>query len=132
MDINKINNSFTATLQSTKNIEGNNQFKHIFDRTINEINAATSPSPVDSKNNILEQTDKILNLLDNYAGELANSVKTLKDIKPLVDNIEKEVNRFESEAANKFHGDKALDRIVEELAVTAKVAIYKFNRGDYI
>lgn len=132
MDINKIDSSFKATLSSTQNVNGKNEFKQIFDRTLNEINAATGPSPVESKNSIIEQSDKILNLLDDYAGELANPDKTLKDIRPLVDNIEKEVNRIESEAANKFHGDKALDRIVQELAVTAKVAIYKFHRGDYI
>lgn len=132
MDINKIDSSFKATLSSTQNVNGKNEFKQIFDRTLNEINAATGPSPVESKNIIIEQSDKILNLLDDYAGELANPDKTLKDIRPLVDNIEKEVNRIESEAANKFHGDKALDRIVQELAVTAKVAIYKFHRGDYI
>jgi hypothetical protein len=39
---------------------------------------------------------------------------------------------MESEAANKSHDDKALDRLVNDLAVTAKVALYKFHRGDYI
>jgi hypothetical protein len=39
---------------------------------------------------------------------------------------------MESEAVNKVQNDKALDSLVKDLAVTAKVAMYKFHRGDYI
>jgi CxxC motif-containing protein (DUF1111 family) len=109
-----------------------NKIIKVFDQKLNEINATTIPSSVDSKSNVIEQSDKILNLLDNYAGELADPSRTLKDIRPLVDSIEKEVRLMESEAANKSHDDKALDRLVNDLAVTAKVALYKFHRGDYI
>ena len=78
------------------------------------------------------KSEKILNLLDHYAGDLADPARTLKDIRPLVDSIEKEVTLMESEAVNKVQNDKALDRLVKDLAVTAKVAMYKFNRGDFI
>lgn len=132
MNINKIGSSFQAKLSSTNNVDSDNQFKQVFDQKLNEINATTIPSSVDSKSNVIEQGDKILNLLDNYAGELADPSRTLKDIRPLVDSIEKEVSLMESEAANKGHDDKALDRLVKDLTVTAKVALYKFHRGDYI
>jgi CxxC motif-containing protein (DUF1111 family) len=132
MNINKIGSSFQAKLSSANKVDGNDQFKQVFDQKLNEINATTIPSSVDSKSNVIEQSDKILNLLDNYAGELADPSRTLKDIRPLVDSIEKEVRLMESEAANKSHDDKALDRLVNDLAVTAKVALYKFHRGDYI
>ena len=132
MDIGKIGSSFQAKLSSTTKVDEDNQFKQIFDQKLDEIHATTSPSPVDSKSDVIVQSEKILNLLDNYAGELADPVRTLKDIRPLVDSIEKEVTLMESEAVNKVQNDKALDRLVKDLAVTAKVAMYKFNRGDYI
>jgi hypothetical protein len=132
MDIGKIGSSFQAKLSSTTKVDEDNQFKQIFDQKLDEIHATTSPSPVDSKSDVIVQSEKILNLLDHYAGELADPARTLKDIRPLVDSIEKEVTLMESGAVNKVRNDKALDRLVKDLAVTAKVAMYKFHRGDYI
>jgi hypothetical protein len=131
MDINKIDNSFQAKLSSTTKVD-DNQFKQIFDKKLDELHTTPSLSPVDSKNDVIVQSEKILNLLDHYAGELADPSRTLKDIRPLVDSIEKEVTLMESEAVNKVQNDKALDSLVKDLAVTAKVAMYKFHRGDYI
>jgi len=132
MDINKIGNSFQVKLSSTAKVDDDNQFKQIFEQKLDEIHATTSPCSVDSKSDVIVQSEKILNLLDNYAGELADPARTLKDIRPLVDSIEKEVTLMESEAVNKVRNDKALDRLVKDLAVTAKVAMYKFHRGDFI
>jgi len=131
MDITKIDNSFQAKLTSTAKAD-NNQFKQIFDKKLDELQTTPSLAPVDSKSDVIEQSEKILNLLDNYAGELADPSRTLKDIRPLVDSIENEVSLMESEAVNKIQNDKALDSLVKDLAVTAKVAVYKFHRGDYI
>ncbi len=131
MDINKIDNSFQAKLSSTAKVD-DNQFKQIFDKKLDELHTTPSLSPVDSKSDVIVKSEKILNLLDHYAGELADPSRTLKDIRPLVDSIEKEVTLMESEAVNKVQNDKALDRLVKDLAVTAKVAMYKFYRGDYI
>jgi hypothetical protein len=131
MDINKIDNSFQAKLSSTAKVD-NNQFKQIFDKKLDELQTTPSLAPVDSKSDVIVQSEKILNLLDDYAGELADPSRTLKDIRPLVDSIEKEVSLMESEAVNKVQNDKALDSLVKDLAVTAKVAMYKFHRGDYI
>ena len=131
MDINKIDNSFQTKLSSTAKVD-DNQFKQIFDKKLDELHTTPSLSPVDSKSDVIVQSEKILNLLDNYAGELADPSRTLKDIRPLVDSIEKEVTLMESEAAKKVQNDETLDRLVKDLAVTAKVAMYKFHRGDYI
>jgi len=131
MDINKIDNSFLAKLSSTAKVD-DNQFKQIFDKKLDELQTTPSLAPVDSKSDVIVQSEKILNLLDDYAGELADPSRTLKDIRPLVDSIEKEVSLMESEAVNKVQNDKALDSLVKDLAVTAKVAMYKFHRGDYI
>jgi hypothetical protein len=132
MEINKIGNSFQAKLSSTAKIDDDHQFKQIFDQKLDELHPTTGPCSVDSKSDVIVQSEKILNLLDHYAGELADPSRTLKDIRPLVDSIEKEVTLMESEAVTKVQNDKSLDRLVKDLAVTAKVAMYKFHRGDYI
>lgn len=132
MDVNKIGNLFQAKLSSTAKADDNNQFKQIFDQKLDQIQATTIPGAVDSKRDVFVQSEKILNLLDHYAGELANPDRTLKDIGPIVKNIEKEITLMESEAVNKVQNDKTLDKLVKDLAVTAKVAMYKFHRGDYI
>ena len=116
-------------LPSSKKTGGNQEFKQIFDRTLNEINA---PGPVDDKINVIEHGDKILNLLDDYARQLTDPGKTLKDIGPLVDRIEKEVRLIETEAAAKVHDDQELQTIIKDLSITANVAVLKFQRGDYI
>ena len=132
MDINKIDNSFQAKLSSTSKLDDNHQFKEIFDKKLDALHSVPSPGSIDSKSDVIAQSEKILNLLDHYAGELADPTKTLKDIRPLVDSIEKEVTLIESESVNKVQNDQKLDRFVKDLAVTAKVAMYKFHRGDYI
>ena len=132
MDINKIGNSFQAKLSSTAKVNGDNQFTQIFEQKLDELDPTTSLCSIDTKSDVIVQGEKILNLLDLYAGELADPARTLKDIRPLVDSIEKEVTLMESEAVNKVQNDETLDRLVKDLAVTAKVAMYKFHRGDYI
>lgn len=132
MNINKINLLHKTDISSSQKPDAPGEFKNIFDRTLNEINATTGPAPVDNKTNVIEQGDKLLNLLDDYARQLNNPGKTLKDIGPLVDRIEKEVSLIETQVADKVKNDSQLDAIIKDLSVTANVAVLKFRRGDYI
>ena len=132
MDIKKIDNSFQAALSSTKKADCDHQFKQIFDQKLDEINGTENISLVDDKRNVMAQSEKILDLLDSYSGALADPTKSLKDIRPLVDSIEREVGSIESVNKNQIVDDKTLDKIVKDVAVTAKVAMYKFHRGDFI
>ena len=132
MDINRIGNLYGAKLPSSNKIDRDNGFRQIFDRKLTEIDATTILTSVDSKANVIEHSDKILNLLDDYARELTDPAKTLRDIEPLVESIEKEVSLIEAEAVDKVHNDKELETFIKDLAVTANVAVFKFNRGDYI
>jgi hypothetical protein len=132
MDINRIYDSFQGQRSSPKKVDSDCGFKQVFDKKINEMNAATMSTSMGSKADVIKHGDKILNLLDDYTRELADPAKTLKDIGPLVKNIEKEVSLIEAESADAVHNDKALKKIIKDLAVTANVAVYKFHRGDYI
>ena len=132
MDITKIYDSFQGQSLSSKKVDSDFGFKQVFDKKINEMNAATMNTSVDSKTDIIKNGDKILNLLDDYTKELADPAKTLKDIGPLVKIIEKEASLIQDKCADIVHNDKALEKIIKDLAVTANVAVYKFHRGDYI
>ena len=132
MNINKINPFQKNDLPSPQKTDTAKGFKEIFDRTLNEVNATTAPAPVDSKKNVIEHGDKLLNLLDDYARQLNDPGKTLKDIGPLVEKIEKEVSLIETQATATVKNDQKLEAIIKDLAVTANVAVLKFHRGDYI
>jgi hypothetical protein len=132
MDISKIGKAFGLKLPSSPKVDGKDQFKEIFDRTLNKIDGATAPVPADSKTDIIQHGDKILNLLDDYAGALTDPGKTLKEIEPLVATIEKEVNLIEAKATDSVRHDHELARFIQDLSVTANVAVLKFHRGDFI
>lgn len=132
MDISKIYDSLQGQPSSSKKVDTGNRFKQVFDKKLNEINATIVTPPIGSRSDVIEQGDKILNLLDDYARGLADPTKTLKDIGPLVKNIEKEVSLIKTEASEKIHNDKELEKFIKDLAVTANVAVFKFHRGDYI
>ena len=132
MDITKIYDSSQGQPSLSKKVDGDCGFKQVFDKKINEMNAATMNTPPDGKADLIENGDKILNLLDDYTRELADPAKTLKDIGSLVNIIEKEVSLIQAKSADTVHNDNVLEKIIKDLAVTANVAVYKFHRGDYI
>jgi len=132
MNIHEIDNLYQAKSLSSQKTNKDNKFKQIFNQKLTEIHSTTPQTSLDCKRDVLNQSDKILHLLDDYARELTDPAKTLKDIEPLVESIRKEVNSIEAEAAEKVYNDNELERIIKDLTITANVAISKFHRGDYV
>lgn len=133
MDIKHIDNSVKAKILSSDKIKkGSDGFKQIFDRKISEIPATTTTAPMDTRSEVLDHGDKILNLLEDYARKLNDPSKSLKDIEPLVARIQKEASLIERSAAEKAQNDRDLGSIVKDLVVTSNVAALKFYRGDFV
>ena len=133
LDIHKIDHSYQEKLRLTAGKSKVEGFKEVFDKKINEINRMSPKDLSEVRTNVLDQGDRILNLLDDYGRELTDPAMTLKDIEPLVERIEKEVRLFEEEAERgSDHGDQAFDQLTQDLAVTARVALIKFRRGDFL
>jgi len=132
VDINEISNVYRGKLASSKKVEKGNGFTQILEQRLAEINPTNPQAPRGIKADILKQSDRVLNLLDDYARQLADPAKTLKDIEPLAISIKEEVGIIESEVSDKLHNDKDLERLIKDLTVTANVAMFKFHRGDYI
>ena len=132
MKIDGVSGLFKENGLSSKKIDKNYGFKRIFDKKINEITAAAIPDSASTKTDVIKRGNKILNLLDDYVIKLTHPSRTLKEIEPLVRCIEREVNVIESEVAGKTSDDNELEKIMNDLVVTARVATFKFHRGDYI
>lgn len=132
MDIKKIDQAGHPRPSAFDGITNDKGFKQIFDRELSEVNQVKSLITADPKTDLLDHSDKMLDLLDNYAKELGNPLKTLKDIEPMVSRIEKEVDLIESKTAGIVLQDGEIERFVRDLSVTAHVAVLKFQRGDYL
>jgi len=132
LDIHDISHSNRTVMSSSKRVDSNPGFKKILDAKMDGTSRVLTPSHVDGRAKIIEQGDRITDLLDDYARALADPGRTLKDIAPVVRRIEKETGILEAEADLKLGDDKALGKMVGDLAAMAHVAVFKFNRGDYL
>ena len=132
MDIRKIDKGYPGTSLSTNKVNTGEVFKQILDQKLAGVKAADPRTPIGIRADVLKQSDKILNLLDDYSRGLTDAEKTLKDMEPLVNRIEKEVRHIRAESVDKVQNDMELERFINELAVTAHVAVFKFHRGDYV
>jgi len=132
MDINKINQAGHPSLPAFNGIKDDKGFKQIFDRQLSEVNQVKSLTSSDPATDLLDYSDKVIDLLDNYANELSNPMKTLKDIEPIVTRIGKEIDIIESKTAGMIPRDTGIEQFVRDLSVTAHVAVLKFQRGDYL
>lgn len=81
---------------------------------------------------IIKKADKLLNLLDHYANEIANSKKTLNDIEPLMLSLKNDASLLMEEANETLQDNQDLKKIISQCALTANVEYIKFKRGDYI
>jgi hypothetical protein len=128
-------NSYRQTSSPAKGI--GKGFDDVLSRELSAPQKTPDIMPSDSAGtdpmaHILARGDEILTMLETYAADLENPCKTLKQMTPLVDVIEHEVDRFEKSAHTGFSSDEAFMAWVNELSLTARVATAKFHRGDFV
>lgn len=78
----------------------------------------------------IDRMEGLLNLLDNYRHKLADLSFTLKDIYPLISEIENEKEQLKPVLDSITQGDE-LKNILNHTLVTASLEVIKFNKGDY-
>ena len=132
MKIDQIDQLYHGKLSSPEKTTKGDGFKKILENRLTEIGQTASQMPQGSNAEILKRSERVLDLLDEYASGLNDTNKTLKDIEPLVASIKEEADCIERENRDKLQHDKELERFIKELSVTANVAMFKFHRGDYI
>jgi hypothetical protein len=87
-------------------------------------------SPV-QKDSIVDRVENLLNMLDEYQQKLKDPHFSLKEIDPLVKQMEKEKENLEP-VLDSLVEDDGLKAILNQALVTSSLETIKFNRGDYI
>jgi hypothetical protein len=81
---------------------------------------------------VLQHAYDILDLLEEYSQALSNPDMTLKGIEPIVTRIGHKLKGLDVQSGDNVVQDDELASIINEIAVTASVEAFKFQRGDYI
>ncbi len=95
---------------------------------LSEISADSVFQP--NKATAIEEATKLLDLLDAYRVKLADPAVTLRDITPLVEEMEIEQKGLTS----LFHAlpeDDELKDILNQALIDLSMETVRFNRGDY-
>jgi len=80
---------------------------------------------------IIDRVENLLNVLDEYQEKLNDPHFSLKEIDPLVKQMEKEKENL-APVLDSLVEDDGLKDILNQALVTSSLEAIKFNRGDYI
>ena len=138
----------TKELSTGRKVKGDKKFDQILndavDSVVREERAADGVSPVRKvdfpplwdrrhvDHSVLQHAYDILDLLEEYSQALNNPQMTLKGIEPIVTRIEQELKGLDVQSGDNVAKNDELASIINEIAVTASVEAFKFQRGDYI
>jgi len=81
---------------------------------------------------VTDKTDKLLTSLDSYASKLDDTNVSLKDIEPVLEELNADAASLLEETLSLGEDDQNLIDIATSTAVTAKTEYLKFQRGDYL
>lgn len=132
MVIKEIDKISLPRLSSPKKLTESVAFKKILGQKLSKIPETSQKGIFKPSADLIDQSTKVLDLLDEYIHQLNDPVKTLKDMDPLVRAIEKEVKVVEAETSDNFGRDTQIEGFFNDLAITANVALFKFQRGDFL
>ncbi len=132
MDIRQIDNLTALKTSSSQSTKSTGEFGEIYNQKLAAVSKADTQVQLDAKRALIDQSSQIMDLLDEYAGHLSNPAKSLKDLDPLVRTIQKQVDLVAAKAADPKYATDEIGAVVKDLALTANVAMLKFQRGDFI
>ena len=93
--------------------------------TLDRLHPRTQQPP------LVNRVDALLNTLDAYQRKLSDRQYSLKDIYPLVQEIETEKESLMPDLGSLSEKDGLKD-ILDQTLIAASLEVVKFNRGDYI
>jgi hypothetical protein len=88
------------------------------------------PTGVD-RSQAVKNIDELLNVIESYQNKMADPKVSLKEIYPVVQQMEKKAAELLPTSVSLPDGDK-LKEILNRVLVVSTVETIKFNRGDYI
>jgi len=78
------------------------------------------------------KTDKLLGMLETYAGQLENPEVSLKNIAPALEEINAKADSLLEDTRILGEDNSELKDIATQTVVTARTEYLKFQRGDYL
>ena len=149
MNIDKLDgNIHPKQLTTDRKVEGDRKFDQVLkdsvDNIIHEQRAGDEVSAAKRVDfapvwdhghvghSVLQRAYDILDLLEKYSQALGDPDMTLKGIEPIVTRIEKKLKGLDVQFWDNLVQNSELASIIDEIAVTAGVETFKFQRGDYI
>lgn len=92
---------------------------------------AVTVDPPSDMPELWNQINSLLNTLENYSHSLADPATTLKQISPLVDDLERQATEINQKLSQGQIGE-GLNELAQQAVAQAQSESIKFNRGDYI
>jgi len=99
--------------------------------TNNISTAHWHPSLPGEERFVVERAERLLDTLDEYQRKLASPEFTLREIFPLVREIEAE-NEILGSAISRLPQGNELKQMLNQVIIISSIEMIKFNRGDYI
>lgn len=93
--------------------------------------SATSPAALGTVPAVDSEIESVLDILENYMNALGDPQKTLKEIAPLADDLDRGATKLDQLASSLEEGDP-LKSLTNDTAALAAVEALKFRRGDLI
>ncbi len=100
--------------------------------TLGEIQAVRPPVIGSATQQITENTEKLLQMLEQYAAAIENPKKSLAEIEPMIKQIDEQASALDKLAGESLAEGEELRDIAKQTALTANLEYFKFQRGDYI
>lgn len=122
--------------------EGPYSFSDIMGKALGETNNAeavseTAAGDLETDNNtnqlpdLWHQINGLLNTLEDYGESLADPGATLKQISPLMEDIQRQAKLIAAEL-EKQQGSENLRNLAQQTVAQAQAEMIRFNRGDYV
>ncbi len=80
---------------------------------------------------IIERIENLLNILDEYQEKLKDPNFSLREIEPVIKQMEKEKENIVP-VLDSIAEDDGLKNVLNHVLVTSSLETIKFNRGDYV
>lgn len=101
---------------------------------INELDEISAPGfDIQTVSTVVtDKTDELLIKLESYASQLDDAGIPLKEIKPMLEELDEDATSLLEETLSLGEDDQELIDIATSTAITAKTEYLKFMRGDYL
>lgn len=134
MVIKGINNNIgSGRINKVPEIRKNSSdFKTIFEKTMALEKGQLNNMSQNSKAGLVMRSEKLIDLLQEFADGLMDPSKKLEELNPVVEEIKRESSSLKQKTEGRVKLDGELEDVINRLTMEAELSVFRFKRGDYI